>query len=81
MVADLGNLFSVALLALLGTWIVGRFPLSERILVLVPLVLSMAITWAFGTLDSIGDVLIQGGASGLIASGFFHVFWSEHGNR
>jgi len=81
MEADLGNLFSVSLLALLGTWIVRRFSLGPRLLALVPLILAVVITWAFGTLGSVTDILIQGGASGLLAAGFFYTFFKILDNR
>ena len=81
MEADLGNLFSVALLALLGTWIIGRFSLGPRVLALVPLILAVLITWAFGTLTTPADIFIQGGASGLLATGFFHTFFQILGSR
>jgi hypothetical protein len=72
--ADLGNLFSVALLALLGTWIVGRFALGRRFMAMTPMILSIGITWAFGSQGEVLDVLIHGVASGLLAAGSFHVF-------
>ncbi|GEM_PF-2674692 len=71
--ADLGNLFSVALLALLGTWIVGRFALGRRPVAIAPLILSIGITWAFGNQGGVAEVLIHGVASGLLAAGCFHV--------
>lgn len=73
MVADLGNLFSVALLALLGTWIIGRFALVRRLMAMMPLILSIGITWAFGGQIGVSGVLIYGIASGLLAAGCLHV--------
>lgn len=70
---DLGYLFSVSALALLGMAILRRLRVSVRWISLIPLVLSVAIIWCFGDITNAGDVISQGIASGLLAVGVYHL--------
>ena len=68
-----GNLFGVAILALLGTLLVRRFQVPGRLVPLVPVVLAMIIVWAFGGTFSEQNLLSLGLVSGLLASGLLHI--------
>ena len=70
---DFGNLVSVALLALLGAFLVQRFRVPRKIVVFLPILFGVVIVWAFGEVHSPGDIFSQGVASGLLAAGILHI--------
>ena len=63
----------VAIIAALATLLVRRLQVPARILPLAPLILSIFIVCAWSDCSRFGDALMQGGVSGLLASGIVYI--------
>lgn len=79
MQVDLGQLFSVALLALLGALIARRLPIFKRLSPLMPIILATVIFWGFGNSPTLMGLICQGVASGLLAGGLMYLWYGLSG--
>lgn len=70
---EIGQLCSVAVLAVLGSVIIQKFEIPKIVEAIIPVVLSILIVWSFGELDSFEDVLKYGVVSGLLAGGMLYI--------
>ena len=79
----IGDQLGVALLAVLGSLLVRRFPVPPRLVSLVPTILSVLIvwTWLYDRFESIWVVLGNGMVSGLLASGVLFVLMGFAGKN
>jgi hypothetical protein len=72
---QIGDQLGVAVLAVLGTLVAKRFSIPDRLVALIPTMLSILIVWIwlFDRLESVWVVLGNGTVSGLLASGFMFI--------
>lgn len=70
---EIGELFGLAMLAVLGSLITRKFRIPKRIGVLVPVVLAILMVWTVSGLASVGDVMKYGIVTGLLAGGMLYI--------
>lgn len=78
---ELNNQFGVAVLALIGSLVLRRFGLSDRLNALTPTILCVLIFWLFVDLPDTASTLLHGIVSGLLASGLAYILLGLTGRR
>lgn len=70
---DLNNQLGVSLLAVIGSLVVRRIGLPERLQALIPTILCVVLFWLFVELPDFTTTLFHGAVSGLLAGGILYI--------